>query len=278
MKNTKKKRGIGGTIVLVLVMIAGLGLLLYPTFSDWWNSFHQSRAIASYVRTAASMDEEEYERMLQEAEAYNAALLSKPNRFVLTEEEEKEYASLLDVTGTGIMGYVEIPSINVSLPIYHGIEESVLQVAIGHITGSSLPVGGAGTHCAISGHRGLPSAKLFTDIDQLDKGDTFLLQVLGRTLTYEVDQIRTVLPQEMNDLKIDPEEDYCTLITCTPYGINTHRLLVRGRRIPNLSRDVNVIADAIRIDPVIAASAAAAPFLLILVIALVLTGNGKRRI
>lgn len=264
--------------MLVLVMIAGLGLLLYPTFSDWWNSFHQSRAIASYVRTAASMDEEEYERMLQEAEAYNAALLSKPNRFVLTEEEEKEYASLLDVTGTGIMGYVEIPSINVSLPIYHGIEESVLQVAIGHITGSSLPVGGTGTHCAISGHRGLPSAKLFTDIDQLDKGDTFLLQVLGRTLTYEVDQIRTVLPQEMNDLKIDPEEDYCTLITCTPYGINTHRLLVRGRRIPNLSRDVNVIADAIRIDPVIAASAAAAPFLLILVIALVLTGNGKRRI
>jgi len=277
MKNTKKKRGTAGTVVLVLVLIAGLGLLLYPTFSDWWNSFHQSRAIASYVRTAASMDEEEYERMLQEAEVYNAELLSKPNRFVLTEEEEKEYASILDVTGTGIMGYVEIPSIEVSLPVYHGIEESVLQVAIGHIAGTSLPVGGTGTHCAISGHRGLPSAKLFTDIDQLSNGDTFLLQILGRTLTYEVDQIRTVLPQEMDDLKIDPEGDYCTLITCTPYGINTHRLLVRGRRVPNLSRDVNVIADAIRIDPVIAASAAAAPILLLLVIALALTGNGKKR-
>ncbi len=277
MKNTKKKRDTAGTIMLVFVLIAGLVLLLYPTFSDWWNSFHQSRAIASYVRTTASMDEKEYEKMLQEAEAYNAALLSKPNRFVMTEEEEKEYASILDVTGTGIMGYVEIPSIGVSLPVYHGIEESVLQVAIGHIAGTSLPVGGTGTHCAISGHRGLPSAKLFTDIDQLSNGDTFLLQILGRTLTYEVDQIRTVLPQEMDDLKIDPEGDYCTLITCTPYGINTHRLLVRGKRIPNLSRDVNVIADAIRIDPIIAASAAAAPFLLLLIIVVSVRKSRKKK-
>ena len=276
MNKTKKKSGIRGTLLLVLVLIAGLGLLLYPTFSDWWNSFHQSRAIASYVQTVANLDKEDYERMLQEAEAYNRSLLTKPNRYNFTDEDKEEYNSILDVTGTGIMGYVEVPSIGVSLPVYHGTNEAVLQTAIGHIEGTSLPVGGIGTHCAVSGHRGLPSAKLFTDIDQLKEGDTFLFQVLDRTLTYEVDQIRIVLPTELQDLEIDPQEDYCTLITCTPYGVNTHRLLVRGKRIANQVLEVSVTADAIQIEPVLVAPLVAAPILLLLLIIL-LMATGKRK-
>ena len=277
MSKTKKKSGIRGTIILVLILAAGLGLLLYPTFSDWWNSFHQSRAIASYVQTVANLDKEDYERMLQEAQAYNQSLLTKENRYNFTEEDQEEYNSILDVTGTGIMGYVEVPSIGISLPVYHGTNEAVLQTAIGHIEGTSLPVGGIGTHCAVSGHRGLPSAKLFTDIDQLKEGDTFLLQVLDRTLTYEVDQIRIVLPTELQDLEIDPQEDYCTLITCTPYGVNTHRLLVRGTRIENQAMEVNVVADAIQLEPVLVAPLVAAPILLMLLIILLLTTGKKKR-
>ena len=276
MNKTKKKSGIRGTLLLVLVLVAGLGLLLYPTFSDWWNSFHQSRAIASYVQTVANLDKEDYERMLQEAQDYNRSLLTKTNRYNFTDEDKEEYNSILDVTGTGIMGYVEIPSIGVSLPVYHGTNEAVLQTAIGHIEGTSLPVGGIGTHCAVSGHRGLPSAKLFTDIDQLKEGDTFLIQVLDRTLTYEVDQIRIVLPTELQDLEIDPQEDYCTLITCTPYGVNTHRLLVRGKRTANEVLEVSVTADAIQIEPVLVAPLVAAPILLLLLIILLLT-TGKRK-
>ena len=277
MNKTKRKSGIRGTLLLVLVLIAGLGLLLYPTFSDWWNSFHQSRAIASYVQTVANLDKEDYERMLQEAEAYNRSLLTKPNRYNFTDEDKEEYNSILDVTGTGIMGYVEVPSIGVSLPVYHGTNEAVLQTAIGHIEGTSLPVGGIGTHCAVSGHRGLPSAKLFTDIDQLKEGDTFLFQVLDRTLTYEVDQIRIVLPTELQDLEIDPQEDYCTLITCTPYGVNTHRLLVRGKRTANEVLEVSVTADAIQIEPVLVAPLVAAPILLLLLIILLMATGRKNK-
>ena len=278
MSRTKKKSGIPLTLILILILIAGLGLILYPTFSDWWNSFHQSRAIASYVQTVANLDKEEYERMLQEAQAYNRSLLTKSNRYIFTEEDEEEYNSILDVTGTGIMGYVEVPSIGISLPIYHGTDEAVLQTAIGHIEGTSLPVGGIGTHCAVSGHRGLPAARLFTDIDQLKEGDTFLIQVLDRTLTYEVDQIRIVLPTELQDLEIDPQEDYCTLITCTPYGVNTHRLLVRGKRIENQAMEVNVVAEAIQLEPVLVAPLVAAPILLVLIILLLaLTRNKKSK-
>ena len=277
MNKTKKKSGIRGTLLLVLVLIAGLGLLLYPTFSDWWNSFHQSRAIASYVQTVANLDKEDYERMLHEAQDYNRSLLTKTNRYNFTDEDKEEYNSILDVTGTGIMGYVEIPSIGVSLPVYHGTNEAVLQTAIGHIEGTSLPVGGIGTHCAVSGHRGLPSAKLFTDIDQLKEGDTFLIQVLDRTLTYEVDQIRIVLPTELQDLEIDPQEDYCTLITCTPYGVNTHRLLVRGKRTANEVLEVSVTADAIQIEPVLVAPLVAAPILLLLLIILLLATGKKNK-
>lgn len=212
------------------------------------------------------MDAEEYERMWNDAVEYNTNLLSKSNRYNMTDEQRAEYESILDVTGTGIMGYIEIPSIDVSLPIYHGTNESVLQIAIGHIESSSLPVGGIGTHCVISGHRGLPSAKLFTDIDQLQNGDRFLIQVLDRTLTYEVDQIRIVLPSELQDLEIDPNQDYCTLVTCTPYGVNTHRLLVRGHRVDNDVEQANVTAEAIQFEPVIIAPLIAAPLLMILII------------
>lgn len=276
LKEFAKKNKVN--IILVLVLLVGLSLIAYPTFSDWWNSFHQTRAIAAYSEIVANMDKQDFDRMWADAEAYNESLRSKSNRFVMTDEEREEYNRILDVTGTGIMGYIDIPKIKVSLPIYHGMDESVLQIAIGHIEGTSLPVGGIGTHSAVSGHRGLPSAKLFTDLDKMQKGDTFLLQMLDRTLTYEVDQIRIVLPEEMQDLEIDPEQDYCTLITCTPYGVNTHRLLVRGHRIANANADaIDVTADAMQFKPYIVAPLVAAPILLILLIMLLITTSSRFR-
>ena len=268
-------------IILTVVLLVGIGLLVYPTFSDWWNSFHQTRAIAGYMAEVANMDKEDFDRMWAEAEAFNEYLAESSGRFNLTEEEERTYNSILDVTGTGIMGYIDIPSIKISLPIYHGTDESILQIAIGHIEGTSFPIGGEGTHSAVSGHRGLPSAKLFTDIDQLQAGDKFLLQILDRTLTYEVDQIRIVLPQELQDLQIDPYQDYCTLITCTPYGVNTHRLLVRGHRVDNDNTDASrITADAMRFEPIIVAPLVAAPILLILLVYLLISTsrwNRKRK-
>ena len=268
-----------GNAILVLIMLVGIGLLVYPTFSDWWNSFHQTRAIAGYTAAVANMDREEFDRMWAEAEAFNTYLSQKSGRFNLSEQEIETYNSILDVTGTGIMGYIDIPSIKISLPVYHGTDEAILQIAIGHIIGTSFPIGGEGSHSAVSGHRGLPSAKLFTDIDQLQAGDKFLLQVLDRTLTYEVDQIRIVLPQELQDLEIDPYSDYCTLITCTPYGVNTHRLLVRGHRVDNDNTDATrVTADAMRFEPVIVAPLVAAPILFILLIyVLISTSRWNRR-
>ena len=268
-------------IILTVVLLVGIGLLVYPTFSDWWNSFHQTRAIAGYTAQVANMNKEDFDRMWAEAEAFNEYLAESSGRFNLTEEEERTYNSILDVTGTGIMGYIDIPSIKISLPIYHGTDESILQIAIGHIEGTSFPIGGEGTHSAVSGHRGLPSAKLFTDIDQLQAGDKFLLQILDRTLTYEVDQIRIVLPQELQDLQIDPYQDYCTLITCTPYGVNTHRLLVRGHRVDNDNTDATrITADAMRFEPIIVAPLVAAPILLILLVYLLISTsrwNRKRK-
>lgn len=268
-----------GNLILVLILLVGVGLLAYPTFSDWWNNFHQTRAIAGYTEQVANMDKEDFDRMWAEAEEFNRYLSQSPGRFNLSTEEIARYNSILDVTGTGIMGYIDIPKIKVSLPIYHGTDEEILQIAIGHIIGTSFPIGGAGAHCAVSGHRGLPSAKLFTDIDRLQAGDRFLLQILDRTLTYEVDQIRIVLPQELQDLEIDPEKDYCTLITCTPYGVNTHRLLVRGHRIENDTTDATrITADAMRFEPVIVAPLVAAPVLfLLLVITLISTSGWSRR-
>lgn len=268
------------TVLLLLVLVAGVALLLYPTASDYWNSFHQSRAIANYTESIASLTTMDYERIWRDAVAYNDGLLEKANSFILSDEDWEEYEAQLNVTGNGIMGYIEIPSIEVSLPIYHGTEESVLQIAVGHIEGSTLPVGGPSTHCVLSGHRGLPSAKLFTDLDELSEGDIFMLRVLNETLTYEVDQIHIVLPNEMGDLVVEEGKDYCTLVTCTPYGINTHRLLVRGKRIetPEAASSARITADAIRIDPILVAPVAAAPMLLALFIwAIAAPGGGKKK-
>ncbi len=268
MKNRKT------TIVLLLVFLIGLSLLLYPTVSDYWNSFHQSQAIAGYAEAVSEMDETSYEQILAEAQSYNEGLLDKPNRYQPTEEENALYENLLNISGSGIMSYIEIPTIGVSLPIYHGVEDTVLQIAIGHIEGSSLPVGGPSTHCVVSGHRGLPSAKLFTDLDKLVKGDTFLLRVLDEVLTYEVDQIHIVEPHEVDLLKIEEGQDLCTLVTCTPYGINSHRLLVRGHRIENQesASSIRITADAIQIQPTLVAPAVAAPMLLLLLIGLLVGG------
>lgn len=237
------------TIVLTIILIIGVSLLLYPTVSDYWNEFHQSKAIASYVEVVETMDEEKIQSILDEAIAYNERLRSKANRWNLSEEDIAEYNNTLNVSGTGIMGYIDIPSITVQLPVYHSTDEEVLQIGVGHIEGSSLPVGGEGTHAVVSGHRGLRSAKLFTDIDQLSEGDIFKFYVLGETLTYQIDQIRIVLPDELNDLKIEPGKDYVTLVTCTPYGINSHRLLVRGHRIENTDAEKTVVTEATQIKP-----------------------------
>ena len=256
------------TVLLLVTLMIGISLLLYPTISDYWNSFHQSRAIAGYAEAVAQMDEIDYEKIWNDAVEYNKELQTRSNHWFLTKEQQEEYESMLNVSGNGIMGYIEIPSIKVSLPIYHGVDEGILQVAIGHIEGSSLPVGGKGSHCVISGHRGLPSAKLFTDLDQLAEGDIFMLRVLDETLTYEVDQILIVEPSDMSSLEFDEEKDYCTLVTCTPYGINSHRLLVRGHRVANLeeSEEIRVTADAQQIDPVLITPALAGILLVLLLL------------
>lgn len=231
--NKKLKKINISTIILILIFLVGLSLLLYPTVSDYWNSFHQSRAIAKYTEQVAELNNDLYKQLWEDAVAYNERLLTKLNRYKMTSEEKAEYESLLNVSGNGIIGYIEIEKINCSLPVYHGTAESALQIAAGHIEGTSLPVGGASTHCVISGHRGLPRAKLFTNLDKLVEGDTFELHILNEILTYEVDQISVVEPDEVEKLEIEEGKDYCTLVTCTPYGINTHRLLVRGHRVAN---------------------------------------------
>ncbi|MCH4083308.1 MAG: class C sortase [Olsenella sp.] len=261
-------------LLLGCVLLFGVGLLLYPTVSDWWNNMHQSQAIATYQKAVQDNSAEKNKKMWDAAVAYNAALPHDDSRFEMTAAQRKVYEQTLDVTGTGIMGYVEIPKISVRLPIYHGTDSSILQIAIGHIPGSSLPVGGLGTHCVISGHRGLPSARLFTDIDQLREGDLFTLNVLGKTLTYQVDQIRVVLPNQLDDLAIDDGLDLCTLVTCTPYGVNTHRLLVRGHRVPNRSAAL-AAGDTSRVSPVLVA--ALATVLAAAVAALVRLAIGRRR-
>ena len=267
------------TIVLIVAFLGGLGLLLYPTVSDWWNSHHQSRAVSTYMEAVAQIDDNRYDQIWNEAHAYNAELARKEMDFKLNDEQLEAYNSLLNITGNGIMGYVDIPAINVTLPIYHGTDESVLQIAIGHIAGTSLPVGGESTHCVISGHRGLPSAKLFTDIDKLVVGDLFTLNVLDEVLTYEVDQIRIVLPHEVDDLRIEAGKDYCTMVTCTPYGINTHRLLVRGHRIETKAdaREVRVTADALQVDEKMVALFIAAPLLFLIGIGVIVGSNIQGR-
>lgn len=266
-------------IILILMLLAGLSLLLYPSFSDYWNSLQQSYAVASYVEQVTKMDHEEYERIWQNAVDYNQKLLDRENEYVLPETMTEEYKNNLNIGGNGIMAYIEIPSIDVYLPIYHGTDESVLQMAIGHLDWTSLPIGGEGSHCVVSGHRGLPSARLFTDLDQLQPGDTFILNVLDQVLTYQVDQVKIVEPFETEDILIEEGKDYCTLVTCTPYGVNSHRMLVRGIRTDNAKevRAIRVTADALQIEPMIVAALLAVPMLLVLLILLLLPKPKTKR-
>ena len=220
------------TFVVVLILLVGLSLLLYPTVSDYLQTLQHRRIISEYLTQVEELDDTSYQEVLQAAEAYNTELANGSESLVyLPKAKHERYNSLLNVSGNGVMGYIQIKSINVALPIYHGADETVLQVGVGHIEGSSLPVGGETAHCLLSGHRGLPSATLFTHLDRLAEGDIFTLRILREAYTYQIDRIEVVLPEELNTLKMEAGEDYCTLITCTPYGVNTHRLLVRGHRI-----------------------------------------------
>ena len=265
------------TILLVLIFFIGLSVLLYPTLADYVNSKHQSRAIAAYVEAMSKIDPDKYAEELAKAQAYNESLVGDTNRFVQTEERLAAYYDVLDMKNTAI-GYVEIPAIHVDLPLYLGTEESVLQVGVGCMPGASLPIGGENTHAVLTGHRGLPSARLFTDLDQLAPGDTFVVFMLNEVMTYCVDQVRIVLPQEMEELEIIEGEDHCTLVTCTPYGVNTHRMLVRGKRIENIELDTvasRVTADAIQVDPMLVTPIVAVPLLMILLLIL-LAPKGKK--
>ena len=273
-----KKNSIS-TIILVFILIVGLSLLLYPSFSDYWNDKHQTKAIADYEAVVKTLKTEDFSQYWDSAKAFNESLLDRSNIFTLTKEQTQRYYQELNVIGDGIMGHIEIPAIKVRLPIYHGTSDAVLQVAVGHLEWTSLPTGGENTHCVFSGHRGLPSAKLFTDLDKIQLGDVFMLRILDQTLTYQVDQILIVLPQEVDALKVVEGRDLCTLVTCTPYGINSHRILIRGSRIENMKeeKNVRVTADAIRIKPVLVAPFLAAPILLILLIVLLIPKPGKNR-
>ncbi len=254
-------------LILTVVSLIGLLMVLYPTVANVWNERHVSHFIASYIESVEEVDDTAYAAALLAAQDYNERL-RELSGFRLSEEMAEEYLTQLDLTGLGIMAYLEIPKINVSLPIYHGTSNEVLQIAIGHLDWSSLPVGGASTHAVVSGHRGLASARLFTDLPKLEKGDVFYVRVLNELLTYEVDQIKTVKPDEGDDLKIVEDKDYMTLITCTPYGINTHRLLVRGHRIDNTeeTRKIYVSSEAVRIEPIVVMPLIAAPIIVLLVL------------
>lgn len=275
----KKKNKKWSTVLLIFIFILGLGILLYPTVSNWWNSFHASRAIANYAEAISKISEDEYQRMLADAKAYNASLPKKQNQYSMSDAELKEYDKLLDPEGQGVIGYIEIDKIKVSLPIYHGTADSVLQIAVGHVDWTSLPLGGESTHTVLSGHRGLPSAKLFTDLDELEIGDTFVMRILNEVITYEIDQILIVLPSETEDLKIIEGQDLCTLVTCTPYGINTHRLLVRGHRVENAeeAKEIHITSDATRVEPLIMAPIIAAPMLIILLIIVIINDRHRTR-
>lgn len=252
------------SFILLLVLLLGLSLLLYPTLSDYWNSMHQTRAIATYAENVAVLDSDKYEHIWNDAKAYNQRILQRENVYLLSEEETVEYHRQLNINGNGIMGYIDIPGINVMLPLYHTVEESILQTSIGHIEWTSLPTGGKSTHTVFSGHRGLPSAKLFSDLDQLNSGDLFMLRILDELMTYEVDQILVVEPHEVKPLQIEEGKDLCTLVTCTPYGVNSHRLLVRGHRVenPEEAATLRVVADAYQIEPLVVAPVVAVPILL----------------
>lgn len=284
-KKPSKARRFVSNLVTVLLVAAGVFFFLvmtYPFWSDWFTRLRARRNITNYAQAVSSQDTEEIERMWNEAMAFNRTLSLDNELTALTDEQEETYTQMLDVSGTGIMGSLEIPKINVSLPIYHGTSESVLMVGVGHLEGSSLPVGGKDTHCVLTGHTGMPSAELLTNLNQMKEGDEFYLYVLNRTLTYEVDQITVVLPTEVDALASEPGEDYCTIVTCTPYGINSHRLLVRGRRIATVAKDTEDIYPDARREMIITDIKLAIPFAIAgvaiaVIAALILRRKKKKR-
>ncbi len=273
----KKKKNRLSNFILAAMLLIGLSLLLYPSLSDYWNSFHQSRAIMRYMESVGTMDTAEYDAIMASARAYNRSIDTGEFRWFLTDREQARYEAELNFNRDGNMGFITIDKIHVQLPIYHGTSEPVLQTSIGHIEWSSLPVGGEGTHCVLSGHRGLPSAKLFSDLDKLTEGDVFSLSVLNEAFTYQVDQIRVVEPEDIQELQIIPGGDYCTLVTCTPYGVNTHRLLVRGRRVANPQGEARVTADAVQIDAVYVIPFVGIPILLLLLIGMIAAAGARGR-
>ena len=267
-------------LIFTVIFLVGLGIFMYPSVSNYINSKNQSHAISKYDEALAALNAEDYETYWNKAKEYNEKIAAKGMNFNLSEEELAEYHSTLDPTGTGVMGHIEIEKLGIDLPIYHDVTESVLQVGIGHIPGTSLPAGTAGSHALLSGHRGLPSSKLFSDLDQMIEGDTFLLHIMNQTFAYQVDNIQIVLPEETQTLTIYPEKDYVTLVTCTPYGVNTHRMLVRGRRVDyNEETRLIVPADATKFNNLIVAPFIAGPIILVLFIwFLISTSNhGKKK-
>ena len=270
-----KKRKRWHDLLLAGVFLLGLGILLYPPISDYWNSLNQGRAIARYDDTVAHMSADDFTQIWRDVDTYNQELSESTAGFHLSNDQLAEYNSLLNPAGTGMMGHIEIPKIGVDLPIYHTVEDSVLQAGVGHIPGSSLPAGGEGTHVALSGHRGLPTSTLFTNLDKVSEGDVFVLHVLDRNLAYQVDQIRIVEPHEVHDLEIIDGQDYVTLITCTPYAINTHRLLVRGHRVDYVESQY-LPADAVRMDPVLVSMFVSVPVLICLGALYVMHSRRKR--
>lgn len=274
-KHKKKRRASLSAIVLWIAMLAGLAVAAYPSVSNWWNVSHAAQAISDYSDTVGSISDEDRAAMLAGADAYNKNL--QGSGFELEDGALDEYMSQLNVTETGIMGHIEIPSIKVSLPIYHTVEEDVLQTAVGHIPGSSLPVGGEGTHAVLSGHRGLPSMKLFSDLDKLAAGDVFIITVLDRTMVYKVDQVRIVKPSEVKGLEPVAGKDYCTLVTCTPYGVNSHRMLVRGIRTDDLAGSVSVKRDASKVPGYLVMPFLAAPILFFALLAVFASGTRRVR-
>ena len=286
----KKSHRVSNTI-LVLILLAGMAIAAYPAFSDYWNSMHQTRAIQSYAERVAELDNEAYTAVWEAALDYNRRLAENPNPWAMEDEDIEDYERQLNVDGTGNMGFISIPKIDVNLPLYHGTSDAVLQTSIGHIDGTSLPAGSVhpdpddfskveyASHSVLSGHRGLPSAKLFSDLDAMEVGDVFYLTILDQTLTYQVDKISVILPEDSSELSLFPGKDYCTLMTCTPYGINTHRLLIRGVRVENDKEllDVRVTADALKVEPLYVVPFIAAPILLLLILWVVLFPGKKKR-
>lgn len=261
-------------ILLVLMLLIGVCVLLYPALSQYWNSKTQTRAVDNYQDILASLEKEDYTAYFEEAESYNAALAELDDP-LLQYDRLNGYDEILDISGTGVMGYITIAKLGVELPLYHGTSSAVLNIACGHLEGTSLPVGGESTHCVLSAHRGLPHAKLFTDLDKMELGDTFTITILDRTVTYQVDQIKVVNPDRVDDVQIVEGEDHCTLLTCTPYGINSHRLLVRGTRIENAVPVLYVTSNAYKIDSLVATPVVAAPMLLVLLIVLMVKYRDK---